>query len=217
MEHDDAIEFLEGVSSANAATELAARAEYLTFRHRLATGEDARSVISRIDAFLARHPDSRDACAAAFKKARIYHNYLDDPDKGAALLREVTAKYAEPRGVVNLARALLSDSDTALASELSTLVETEDLLDISISPNPFNPSTTISFSLPKSKKVALIIYSALGQQVKTLIEGSSLNAGSHRVAWDGTDETGNAVASGSYIAVLQTGDSRTARSMIMLK
>ncbi|PID28506.1 MAG: hypothetical protein CSB55_04560 [Candidatus Cloacimonadota bacterium] len=64
-------------------------------------------------------------------------------------------------------------------------------------PNPFNPETSISFSLPSAGKVNLAVYNTKGQKVKTLTE-DVYEKGSHSVIWNGKDETGNAVSSGVY-------------------
>jgi len=65
-------------------------------------------------------------------------------------------------------------------------------------PNPFNPSTTIRFSLEAQGETQLIVYSVTGQHVRTLVSGSR-EAGRHSVTWDGTNDLGQAVASGVYI------------------
>lgn len=64
-------------------------------------------------------------------------------------------------------------------------------------PNPFNPSTTIRFSLPQGGPVSLKIYNIRGQLVKTLVDGFT-EAGRHQAVWNGTDEAGTTVASGIY-------------------
>jgi len=65
-------------------------------------------------------------------------------------------------------------------------------------PNPFNHSTVIPFSVPKHGHIKVVVYNTLGKQVKTLMSQNIL-PGSYRIAWDGTDEFGNAVVSGVYI------------------
>lgn len=64
-------------------------------------------------------------------------------------------------------------------------------------PNPFNPSTTIRYRLPVRSEVSLVIFNALGQQVKRLI-GEQREAGSHQIVWYGDDQNGNTVSSGIY-------------------
>lgn len=84
-------------------------------------------------------------------------------------------------------------------------------------PNPFNPSTTISFALKNSTKQAeLNIYNLKGQLVKNLHKGS-LNSGNHSLVWDGKDNAGNLVSSGVYFYRLSDGVSTQQRKMVMMK
>jgi trimeric autotransporter adhesin len=70
-------------------------------------------------------------------------------------------------------------------------------------PNPFNPRTSFSFSLPQPTRTTLGLYDQRGRLVRTLID-AVLPAGEHAVDWDGRDARGAAVASGTYIARLVT-------------
>lgn len=67
-------------------------------------------------------------------------------------------------------------------------------------PNPFNPSTQIAFSLPQSENVTLSVYNMLGQQVATLIDGVTMQAGQHQVNFDAANLT-----TGVYIYRLDAG------------
>jgi aminopeptidase N len=69
-------------------------------------------------------------------------------------------------------------------------------------PNPFNPVTTITFHLAESRSVRLDIHDLAGRLVRNLV-AESRGAGDHQVRWDGTDDRGRAVASGTYYARLQ--------------
>ncbi len=83
-------------------------------------------------------------------------------------------------------------------------------------PNPFNPSTSINFQLPSSEKVTLIIYNALGQKVKTLINDIR-QPGYYRIIWNGTNNMGVNVASGIYIYRMKAGKYIAAKKMVLLK
>ena len=83
-------------------------------------------------------------------------------------------------------------------------------------PNPFNPTTTISFTVPTAGQISLSIYSPTGQLVRTLVDGS-VDSGQHSIVWDGTDLTGRPAASGVYVYRL-TGDQRTiTKRMVLVK
>ena len=83
-------------------------------------------------------------------------------------------------------------------------------------PNPFNPTTNIEFSLKKSGNVELVIYNITGQKVKTLVSGE-MEADTHRITWNGKDDRGNTVSSGTYFYRLQTSEYTKTRKMLMLK
>lgn len=72
-------------------------------------------------------------------------------------------------------------------------------------PNPFNPSTTLRYHLPEDTEVTLTIYNLLGQKVRTLVQGRKA-AGVHTVRWDGTNDAGALVASGTYLVRLAAGE-----------
>ncbi|HZL84940.1 MAG TPA: NF038122 family metalloprotease [Candidatus Krumholzibacteria bacterium] len=83
-------------------------------------------------------------------------------------------------------------------------------------PNPFNPSTTLRFALPARGPVRLEIFSAAGRAVRTWT-WKDLEPGSHSVLWDGRDDRGTRLASGTYIMRLQAGAIQRTRRVILLK
>jgi hypothetical protein len=84
-------------------------------------------------------------------------------------------------------------------------------------PNPFNPSTTISFDLPSELAVSLEVYDISGRLVSRLIGGEMLGPGPHSIQWNGTDDRGTTVSSGVYIYRLLAGKSIVSRKMVMLR
>ena len=66
-------------------------------------------------------------------------------------------------------------------------------------PNPFNPSTQVTFQLPERAAVGLFIFNLKGERVRTLLDGNSESAGIHDKTWNATDDFGQRVASGVYI------------------
>ncbi len=83
-------------------------------------------------------------------------------------------------------------------------------------PNPFNPQTTISFSLHENSFVKLEIYNIRGQLVKTLI-ADNYEVGVHSAIWNGNDNSNNPVSSGIYLYKLETGNYQATKKMILLK
>jgi hypothetical protein len=85
-----------------------------------------------------------------------------------------------------------------------------------IKPNPFNPATTIVFSLPEAATVQLDVYDVAGRLVRTLLNAPRA-AGTHEVLWTGRDDHDRAAASGVYVAVLRVGDLVLQHRMVLLK
>ena len=83
-------------------------------------------------------------------------------------------------------------------------------------PNPFNPSTSISFDLPEQSNVNLNIYNALGQLVKSY-SYNNYPAGSYKVRWNGKNVFGQQLSAGVYIYQLRAGKFIKNRKMILLK
>ena len=83
-------------------------------------------------------------------------------------------------------------------------------------PNPFNPETKISFSIPEYSKVDLSIYNIKSQKVKELVK-NQLSAGQHSVIWDGKDNHNNPVSSGIYLYKLKTNNYEKTKKMILLR
>jgi len=84
-------------------------------------------------------------------------------------------------------------------------------------PNPFNPVTAISYTVPGAgAQVRLAIYDLTGRKVRTLVDEGKAG-GDHVVTWRGEDEAGRAVGSGVYFYRLEIGDYRVERKMVMLK
>jgi hypothetical protein len=83
-------------------------------------------------------------------------------------------------------------------------------------PNPFNPSTTISFYLSRAGHATLIVYDATGHRVRTLVD-RTLPFGAHDVHWDGTSDAGTRVGSGVYFCRLRAGKEVFTKKMTLLK
>jgi hypothetical protein len=83
-------------------------------------------------------------------------------------------------------------------------------------PNPFNPATTVMYSLPTRSRVEISVYNVWGQKVVDLVDEIK-PAGQYQITWDGNDSYGNQVASGIYFARLKANDYIKSRKMLMVK
>jgi hypothetical protein len=83
-------------------------------------------------------------------------------------------------------------------------------------PNPFNPATTIPFVLAATSRVLLRVYDVRGAHVATLFDGV-LPGGRHSIGWNGRNDSGRAVSSGTYLYALVAGKERLSRKMLMVR
>lgn len=83
-------------------------------------------------------------------------------------------------------------------------------------PNPFNPLTQVAFSLDEAANINLSVYDVQGRLVKTLHNGMH-NAGDFKVSWNGTDNSGRAIASGIYFSRLSHAGGVETAKMLLLK
>lgn len=83
-------------------------------------------------------------------------------------------------------------------------------------PNPFNPSTSIAFSVPSAGWTTVVVTDILGRIVRELHDGPAA-AGHHLLRWDGMDGRGTPVAAGVYVCRLSAGPITRTHTMILVK
>jgi flagellar hook assembly protein FlgD len=83
-------------------------------------------------------------------------------------------------------------------------------------PNPFNPTTTLSFDLAAPGHARMQVYNAAGRLVATLVD-EQRGAGRHEIIWNGRDDSGRAVASGVYLYRLDTGSYSKTMRLVLIK
>jgi tetratricopeptide (TPR) repeat protein len=146
---------------------------------------------------------------ALFNLGYLHYYQLEDTEKGLAYFDQLKAAY--PDDPLTLEAMMLlgeigrippelyfserSESESAKMIELQ-LPEKYSLL--GNYPNPFNPSTQISYSLPYRSAIELVIYDVMGRKVKAFKIGSQ-SAGYQDITWNGQNEYGNQVSSGIYV------------------
>jgi hypothetical protein len=83
-------------------------------------------------------------------------------------------------------------------------------------PNPFNPTTNISFQLPENSKVTIAVYDILGNRVRTLVNENKA-AGYYTVQWNGLNDNGMSLSSGTYFYQIQAGQYISTKKMLLIK
>ena len=116
----------------------------------------------------------------------------------------------------------INDNIVELIIDLIPDVEVDQILEPDINnlsnyPNPFNPSTTIEFSIQNDSEVELYVFNIKGHKIKQLISEQQ-SAGKHSVMWNGDDESGKSVSSGVYFYMLKVnGKNRSVKKCLILK
>ncbi len=110
----------------------------------------------------------------------------------------------------------------ALVNDNSRLADGEDVNNIEKFtvrnyPNPFNPETTIEFSLPAKEAVTVDIYNIKGERVTRLVNSEVYESGVHSVKWNGVDSQNKQVGSGTYFYKVKTPAHSEVKKMILLK
>jgi len=116
----------------------------------------------------------------------------------------------------NTALLITSQYDNPI-SDIDEVVISGKLFELSKNyPNPFNPTTNISFTIPKKSIVNLSVYNIKGQKVKTLAN-DAYPAGKHNLIWNGNDENGHEVSSGVYFYHINASEYKATGKMLLLK
>ena len=83
-------------------------------------------------------------------------------------------------------------------------------------PNPFNPTTQIKYDIAEDSFVSITIYDVMGRNIRTLMNVNQ-TAGYHSIQWDAKNDMGEGVSAGMYIYVIQAGEFRATKKMVLLK
>jgi len=138
----------------------------------------------------------------------------------------VNENFEEEETIVTLQRlrwneeSILTDAASAILTNLLSTGD-EKLLPNNFAlhqnyPNPFNPVTTLRYDLPEDALVNITIYDMIGRQVSTLVS-SEQTAGYRSIQWNATNDAGSPVSAGIYLYIIQAGDFRQTKKMVLLK
>jgi tetratricopeptide (TPR) repeat protein len=201
--------------------DIAKLADYLENYCNIKMG-NYQEAIAWFEAVIADPPSELDSLMAVIDLGYVYLLMQENPPKSAITclypqLKPKSRKEYE-QNTDALLSALHSPADHQIPNENDSgaaLVTSIPVLHNNY-PNPFNPITKISYSLPDEMDANLVVFNIKGQVVRTLVSDKQ-SSGLHTVTWNGTDNKGNPVASGIYFYRLATaGIVQTAR-MVMLK
>jgi len=151
-----------------------------------------------------------------------FWNQLTERQKGAleTIIKELKTSGASPERIRAAVQAKLKEwgifPGTGDRGTPQRAITDPFVKDIQNFPNPFNPSTTISYALATEQYVTVRVFNSNGQLVRTLIDGKQSN-GTNLVTWDGRDESNVQVASGVYLLRIDAGAFSETHRMILSK
>lgn len=141
-------------------------------------------------------------------------SYLDeDVQNDSTYSYYVTAVYSMGESIAS--NTVIGEPEGPISNDPSEIIHREDYLYANY-PNPFNPSTKISWSLKEAKAVNISIYNIKGQRVKELVN-TNYAKGVHSVIWDGTDDQQKSLSSGIYYIRINAGTYHQVRKCLMIK
>jgi len=116
---------------------------------------------------------------------------------------------------------ILYFDDLRIADLVNVSIEDENIIAEKISffpnyPNPFNPATIISYSIPDNYQIRIRIIDIIGREIKTL-SNHYQSSGKHSIIWDGKDNLNKQMSSGIYFVLLETGEKILSQKIILAK
>ncbi len=154
-------------------------------------------------------------CSLLYEKGMIHQYYLNDPEVAISNYKQICQNYfSNPMVHFAVFQMEMLNEKIELPQELFTTATTE--LNANNYPNPFNPTTTISYTLPTDGRVTIKVFDMLGREVKTLVNDYK-NAGGYSTMWDSKDSFGNEVSSGIYFYNIKFMDNSITKKMVLVR
>jgi hypothetical protein len=145
----------------------------------------------------------------------IYYSKIDGLPMGSLIWNDdLIAGYDSKKAYQKVMYAYAKVTKVMIENTNSEMPE--DYISSRNYPNPFNPSTTIQFTVPVSGKVELAVFNMLGQKVRTLLN-SETAAGSYKAQFDGKDDSGLTLSSGVYFYQIKAGNLSVTNKMVLLE
>ena len=179
--------------------------------------EDSLFIFS-IDSIDYSDPED-DVCTLIIKQGNYYSIYGDTIKPALDFYGELIVPFSISDGALTADDTLkikvisleIKDSDQELGSQLPKQFALHPNY-----PNPFNPSTTISYDLSQETYVRITIYDITGKRIRTLVNQLQ-SVGTRTIVWDGMDDFNRTVSGGVYLYSIEAAAFRKTRKMLLLK
>jgi tetratricopeptide (TPR) repeat protein len=204
--------FILDVKGSEKYLALKPQAERLMVDYYKAMG-DFTIAVATADSLLGKYKGDEDyTCDIMYAKGLILAHNLNQPDKAAESFSQIMQQYPK-NGLSRLAenelRIMGKEVDKQIGKNTPGSVAGFALLENY--PNPFNPTTNITFTLPQKSNVKLVVYDVLGKEVATLAN-SNYEAGKYSFTFNGSN-----LASGMYFYTLTTSQGIITKKMMLVK
>ncbi|HPR16878.1 MAG TPA: T9SS type A sorting domain-containing protein [Candidatus Cloacimonadota bacterium] len=210
QDYDDLLVYTENITALEGSTLYRVKRDVTTKIYM--QKEEYDTAIDRLETVIADPADEIELTDALIDEAYCYVKLVEEGSR--ALPTQCTLKPENFREF----QQIVSELDNKLFQN-----EEPDIVDIvhanivlSNHPNPFNPITTINYSIPQDSKVELSVYNMKGQKVNQLVN-EHLEAGQHTAEWNGKDFNNKSVASGLYFYKISAGKDTAMKKMLLLK
>ncbi len=140
-------------------------------------------------------------------------------DRAPILSGDAVAVWDENKGGFSAGKLVAGDigyKTVTLGGKPQPISPTVDSFELQVSPNPFNPETTISLSLPADGELEVSVFNIRGQKVNTIARGQYAQ-GEHKLVWDGKDANNRSISSGVYFLRVTTAGQSVTRKLLLLK
>jgi hypothetical protein len=207
--------FLNDIINDKELTSLKGAAEILMIDYYTAV-KDLNGAISAADAFINNYKNDKELSGEGLlKKGIILLFEMNQPEKAADYFTEVINNYPGSPLVEFAKNGLELSGKEVKETPGENIADENNAFSADAYPNPFNPTTTISFNLPEAGRVAVKVYDIMGAEVITLLDGERAG-GRQSVVWNSQNKSGSSVASGIYIySITYKGQSISKKIMMM--
>jgi len=201
-----------------------------TMALELLIGEDLsnqrfKAAVEKSKTVIKENPDTEAEYKALFGLFNLYSTNLEDKENAQTVLNAMKGKYAD-YGLTQMAQFEMGETvDWQLARPIAFGKEPEpevvsilpDKFELKPNyPNPFNPTTNISFALPEASNVQITIFDLTGREIWRSTK-TSYAAGNYTITWNGVNQSGANVVSGIYIVRMVTPKYTATQRIILMK
>ncbi|MCD4819295.1 MAG: T9SS type A sorting domain-containing protein [Candidatus Cloacimonetes bacterium] len=207
---DNFLQYIDSISSFEGSTLHRVKDDVITKTYMQKKEYD--TAISRLETIIADPVDDVELVGALKDEAYCYVKLIEDGSRALPSICTIKPQnFREFQKIVCELESRLYENEEPSNNDIGV-----SKISFSNYPNPFNPTTTINFSIPEDSEVKLLIFNVKGQKVSTLVD-NHFKKGSHSIEWNGTDNRNKSVASGIYFYQISIGKETAMKKMLLLK